>query len=73
VRARISLFTPKPQILSINCPYHVASMIYRSIQRGDSTQSLFKIKGNKELLEIEHKMDFGKQNSKRFRMMKVTE
>ena len=31
----------KPQILPLNYSYHMASMIYRSIQRGDSTLSLY--------------------------------
>jgi len=31
----------KPQILPLNYPYHLASMIYRCIQRGDSTLSLY--------------------------------
>ena len=41
LRLKISLTANKPQILPLNYSYHLASMIYRSIQRGDSTLSLY--------------------------------
>jgi len=73
LRLKISLTANKPQILPLNYSYHLASMIYRSIQRGNKMLGLFKVRGSKELLEAGYKTDFGKQNSERFRITKVTE
>jgi len=41
VRVRISLMAEKSQFLPLNYSYHLASMIYRSIQRGDEMLSLY--------------------------------
>ena len=41
VRARIFLIAVKPQVLPINYSYNLASMIYRSIQRGNEMLSLY--------------------------------
>ena len=41
MRLRVSLLSKKSQILPINYSYHLASMIYRCIQRGDAMLSLY--------------------------------
>ncbi len=41
MRLKVTLLADKPQILPINYPYNLASMIYRRIQRGDAMLSLY--------------------------------
>ena len=41
MRLKISLLADKPQVLPINYSYHVAGMLYRNIQRGNSMLSLY--------------------------------
>jgi len=40
MRLRISLYSQNEQLLDINYPYHLASLIYRSIEKADASLSL---------------------------------